>query len=306
MKKYILRFAFLSLICGAAIIFATPVLAYQNPTANAGPDLYVNSGQTIVLQGSGYDPQNSNLTFYWNCNGGTLSAYSVIQPTYTAPNNFQTNYTCTLTVTNTFGLSATDTMLVYINSSNTNTTTLTTSKQIINLTSGNLNWQSSINARQGDILSFAITMQSGNQDIHNVIVKDILPAGLIYKGNLTVNASLNYGGSLSNGINIGTISANGIAVIAYQAQVVNYGSYISNVLTNNAIVTSTEVGTQTVSASVTITNPVVLGATTISTGATNNLITESYLLPMFLITLMSWLYFTGRIYQFADWLKQKI
>jgi len=41
------------------------------------------------------------------------------------------------------------------------------------------------------------------------------------------------------------------------------------------------------------------------TGITNNIISDSFFLPLFLILLGSWLYFTGRIYRFADWISKK-
>ena len=390
------------IICLATFFCGVNVFAASAPTANAGPDLYVNSGLTITLQGSGYDPQGSSLTYYWNCSGGNLSSYNIAQPTYTAPSvSVQTTYNCTFTVTNAYGFSSTDTMLVYANdgssvvqtnpaanilnnqatlngqllsntsyntqvwfqwgtttnygnqtnvqtlnnaglfnqnianlSTNTNyhfravaqTTSgtfygqdmtfhtsgsgtsgsyLTVSKKVINLTSGNLNWQSSVNANQGDILSFVITMEAGGQDVRNVYVRDVLPSGLVYKDNMTINASIDYSGNPANGINVGTIPANGIEVISYQAQVA-VGTYGTSALANNATITSTEAGTQTASASVFVTNSAVSGATYIPTGMTNNPFTDSFFFPVSLIILMSYLYFTGKVHAFADWLKTRI
>lgn len=387
------------------------VFASQVPTANAGPDLYVNSGQNIVLQGSGYDSDGSSLSYYWNCNGGTLSSYNIAQPTYTAPTliqyNNQATYTCTLTVTNNTNLFASDSMTIFVNynqfggiSVQTNSATnisnyqatlqgnlaipyisnnnyawfqwgtstsygnetihqnqnsgafsqnianlssnttyhfravaqnnnaivygqdmtfytsssgsgngiLLVNKKVVNLTSGNLNWTTSVNANPSDILSFAITLQAtGNQDIHNVVVRDILPANLLYKGNITVNANLNYGGNLASGINIGTITAGGIAVVAYQVQVAGYNSlsYGTSVLANSATITSNETGYQAVSSSVFINNSMVYGATAVPTGLSNRFLTDSFFLPMLLIILGLWLYFSGRAYKFVDWLKAK-
>lgn len=389
----------------ALAALSTPVFAALPPTANAGPDLYVNPGSSVILQGSGYDSQGSSLTYYWNCSGGTLSSLSVAQPSYTAPSTLsQATYNCSLTVTNTYGLSATDSVVVFVNYNNSGNTAFSVqtnvatgmsnnqatlngylnnggsntgnvwfqwgsdtnysystslqaflssgpfsqslsnlsanttyhyravaqntngtvygqdatfntgtsltyasaqiSKKVINLTSGNLNWQSSVNANYGDILSFAITIQPGSQNLNDVLVRDILPAGLIYKGNLTVNATLS-SGNPESGINVGTIQANGIGIVSFQAQVVAT-SYGQTTITNTATVTSNEIGSQTASALVLVTNSTVSGATYLPTGTTNSPIKDSFFLPIALIILGSWLYFSGRIYAFADWLGAKI
>jgi len=93
----------------------------QSPVANAGPNQYVNSGQSVTLQGSGYDPSGGYVNFYWTCTGGTLSNYNIAQPVYTAPyNNYnnQITYTCTLTVTNNQNYSNSSSTTIYVNYNN--------------------------------------------------------------------------------------------------------------------------------------------------------------------------------------------
>jgi hypothetical protein len=186
--------------------------------------------------------------------------------------------------------------------------TLTASKQVINLTSGNLNWQTSISAKPSDVLSFAVTLQGNGQDVHNVIIRDVLPVNLIYKGNLTVNTVSNYSGDIASGVNIGTVYAGQAVVVAYQAQLASAGnfSYGITTITNSATITGSETGTQNTSATVTINKSLVYGASTVSTGLTNGFLTDSFFLPILLIVLCAWLYFTGRVYKFADWVKTKI
>lgn len=300
-----------TILISFTLLAASVVFAAQAPTSNAGPDMSVNQGQTITLQGSAYDSNNLSMTFSWSCNGGSLSNYSVLQPIYTPPSgSSQGNYTCTLTVVNASGLSAADStnINVYSGSQQTNgNSSLSISKKVINLTSQNLNWQPSINANPGDVLSFAITLQANNQAVHNVYVQDVLPSNLIFKGNMLINASITAGNPAS-GINIGTIPAGEIRIITYQAQVAPASSfsYGTSTISNNATVTSNETGSQTASSQVLVTNTLIYGATDISTGLTNKFLTESFFLPLLLIVFMSWLYFTGRIYMFADWLGEKI
>ncbi len=186
------------------------------------------------------------------------------------------------------------------------------SKKVINLTSGNLIWSSSVTAKPGDVLSFAITLQgpqgTPGQDTHNVVARDILPANLVYRGNVTVNTNSNYYGDIISGINIGTVYANQPVVVAYQAQVapainLNYGT---TTLTNSATVTSQETGIQTASVTVLVNNSLVYGAATVSTGLTNNLLADSFFLPLLIIVFGLWFYFSGNVIKLADKLKLKI
>jgi hypothetical protein len=410
MKNKILKVGTIFAIC-VAVLFVGSVAFAQTPTADAGADLYLNSGQTGTLQGSGLDPNNYNLTYYWSCSGGNLSSNNIAQPTYTAPFVYQYNnqviYTCTLTVTNSFGQSASDTTTVYVNYNNNiggisaqtnsatnifnnqatlngyvtntvyqsttnswfqwgtstnygnetthqslntagsfsqnivnlspnttyhfravaqatygnvvygqdmtfytsgsnNTGSLTVTKKVINLTNNNLVWQASVNAKPSDILSFVVTLQARNQSVNNIFVRDLLPANLIYNDNLTINASLNNTLNPTAGINVGTLPAGEVYVIAYQARVAPDTSfpYGLTTLSNTATVTSSQ-GTQTSSAQVLVNNTTVSGATYVPAGITNNPITDSFFWPLFLIILGSWLYLSGRIYKFADWLKIK-
>ena len=181
---------------------------------------------------------------------------------------------------------------------------LTINKQAINLTSGNLNWSSTVSANPSDVLSFAITLRANNQDIHNVIVRDMLPTNLIYEGNLTVNTS-NYSGDITSGINVGTVYAGQAVVVAYKVQLAPTGNfnYGANSVTNNAMVTSTEAGTQSAGATVVVNKTLVYGASTVSTGLTNNFLTDSFLLPLLVILAGLWFYFSGEAYVFADRLK---
>ena len=74
----------------------------------------------IIFAGFGFgkeilaDP-DGDLTFSWSCTGGTLSDPNIAQPTFTAPMvDADTTYTCTLTVTDSYGFNATDSMDVLV------------------------------------------------------------------------------------------------------------------------------------------------------------------------------------------------
>ena len=69
------------------------------PTANAGSGQSIFENQTVVLQGSGSDPDGDPVTYRWNCTGGSLDDSTLSQPTYAPPAvSTDTTYVCTLTV----------------------------------------------------------------------------------------------------------------------------------------------------------------------------------------------------------------
>jgi hypothetical protein len=169
--------------------------------------------------------------------------------------------------------------------------TLGISKQVINLSSGPFTPSSNAVASPYDIVRFTVTLQAGNQDIHNVVVRDSLPNGLSNYDNVMVTGnSYNYSGNdIVSGITLTTIPANQTVTITYQAQVKGpqYFTYGNSTLTNNATVTSTEAGTQTASATVTVQTSLVSGATHVSTGLTNNIFNDSFFIPL-IVLLAAW------------------
>jgi predicted RNA-binding protein with TRAM domain len=85
-----------------------------SPTADAGPDQAVNEGDAVTLDGSNStDPDDGVASYLWQQTAGpsvNLSNVSAAQPTFTAPvvGSGGEALTFSLTVTDTFGLGATD------------------------------------------------------------------------------------------------------------------------------------------------------------------------------------------------------
>jgi uncharacterized repeat protein (TIGR01451 family) len=321
----ILKAVIFSVICLTLLAFSTEIFAATSASieTNSATNIYSNQATLNGYFNAGSSSYNNYIWFQWGTSSGygfTTSQQALIASGSFSQiiSNLSSNTTYhyrSVVQTSTGIIYGEDMNFVSSNSGSTSTAVIysgnasvTTSEKVINLTSGNLNWSTSVNAKPGDVLTFAITMQAGSKDIHNVVIRDALSAGLIYKGNMTVNASLNYGGDISNGINIGTIPANGISIVSFQVCVAPSSSfaYGSININNSATITSTETGTQTTTASVVVDNAYVSGVTTISTGLTNDIVKDSFFLPVFLIMLGSWLYFSGRIYIFADWIGEKL
>jgi len=128
MNNYFLKKAAKVMLCGAIVVagcfYCATVLAYRPVVSSAGPDKYLNYDQyntnlTTTLQGSGSDPNGGTISFYWSCNGGFLSDPYIAKPIFTASYNMPltASYTCKLKVTDSYGISASDNMTVYLNSS---------------------------------------------------------------------------------------------------------------------------------------------------------------------------------------------
>jgi hypothetical protein len=105
------------------VVFRATISNNSNgPTVSAGSDIQVNESQSIALGGaSATDPNGSALTYSWTCTGGTLSDSHALNPTYAAPSvSSDTTYTCTLTATNSNGLSNSDDLNVLVRNTNVN------------------------------------------------------------------------------------------------------------------------------------------------------------------------------------------
>ena len=202
--------------------------------------------------------------------------------------------------------------------SNNNSSNLIVSNTVRNLTNGS-GFATSVSAAPGDMLMFMLTLQANGSDSQNVIARDYLPANLIYNNQLTVacttstgnytncNTNGSYTGNISSGVTIGTIYSGQTYTITYQAQVASASnfSYGSTTLTDNASITSSNGTNQTPNSSVIVTRTAVYGASSISTGLTNNFWVDSFFLPLLLALIGLWCWRTGMFFGLEKWLDGK-
>jgi hypothetical protein len=195
---------------------------------------------------------------------------------------------------------------------------LTVNKTVRNLSNGS-GFASSTYANPSDLVMFMITLQAtGGQDAQNVFVRDSFPSNLIYKNQLVVacsgnnsgsnncnNSNYNYSGDITSGINLGTIYAGQTVTITYHAQLASAQnfSYGTTTLTNNVNVTSSASGyTPTSNASIVVTRTAVYGASTISTGLTNNFWVDSFFLPLLVTLILIWMWRSGMFFGIEKWI----
>jgi uncharacterized repeat protein (TIGR01451 family) len=315
------------ILAAAVLSSAAPALADNNPNAYisiGGAAVYTNSYTNLsatgaTLQGNLSIPYITNSNYVWFQWGQTTNYGNETTHQFLASGGAFNQQIMGLAPNTTYHFRAVaqpqNGTTIYGQDSSfytaSNSGVLTISKKVINLTTNNLNWSEYQSAKPGDVLSFAIVLQASGQDVYNVTLSDTLPQNIFYKGDLIVNSQLNYPGNIFSGINIGTIRAGEAAIISYRVQIADSTiiPYGTTTLTSTAAISGSGVNYQTAAASVVITNTQTAGAstgpTTISTGLTNNFFTDSFFLPLLIIILGLWLCFSGKVYSFADWLKNR-
>ena len=213
------------------------------------------------------------------------------------------------------GGSASDSVIIYAQQIY-GTANLTIQKTVKNLTTGT-GFATSTYASPSDMLLFMITLQATGQDVQNVMIRDNFPANLTYNNQLVVactgnnggyNNCSNYTGNITLGINLNTIYAGQTVTITYQAQVAPIQNFVygTTTLTNSVYVTSSQSGYSPASnASVVVTKAGVLGASTISTGLTNNFWMDSFLLPLLITLICIGLWRSGFFFGIEKWVDNK-
>jgi len=265
------------------------------------------SSLTVDLKINGYDsfialPYNSVATLTWTSNNasyctasGDWSGSKAISGSESTGNlTVSKSYSVTCTGS---GGSNTDTVTASITSAGT----LTVNKWVRNLSDGT-GWSDSVSADPSEIISFLIEVTAVNSSLQDVIIKDILPDKMVYRSNSLKIDGISSAGDISSGLNIGSLSANQKKTVTFDADISGADRFVfgDTQLINSALVyTGNTSGSDT--AKVIVTRKAVAGATTISTGLTDNIFIDSFLIPLVIALILIWL-LKSNIIKWEQWL----
>jgi len=268
---------------------------YQNPP-------------TVDLKANGYDgsinvPYNSLVNLSWTSTNATScyasNGWTGSKSTYGSESIGNATYSRTYTITcSGTGGSASDSVIVNVQPAAQGN--LTIQKLVRNVSDGTA-LLDSVSADPGEIISYSIKVTADGSDVQSVILKDTLPDRIIYNNNLRVDGAYQ-GGDLISGINLGTISAYQSKTITFDAQVATQDRFSigDTPLINTALVYST-IASNSDTATVVVRRQT---PTIISTGITNNILFDSFFLPLAIASSLVWL-FKSKIFQFEEWLDSR-
>jgi len=274
---------------------------YQPPTyLPPSVDLKVNGKDDLITV-----PSESSITLSWtstNANyctaSGNWSGTKSISGTETISNVTSTKV-FTLTCYGPGG-SASDSVTVNVSVVGV----FTISKTVRNLSKGT-GFEKSIIAEPGEVLVFAISVKAGENSISNLLVKDILPEKIIYRGDLKIN-NVSVAGDILTGLNIENLAPNETKLITFKADVASRENFPfgQTKLKNKAIVSTSQTSLSD-EAEIIVSKTAVAGAVTgIPTGLTNNILFDSFILPLILALTVVWL-FKSKIIQFEKWVDER-
>ena len=246
------------------------------PTVNLWADKYtINQEETTYLRWSSNNANYCVASNGWSGNKAT-SGYETIYP------NNDTTYHLTCYGYNNCG-QVSQSITIYVASTGTN---LSLTKLGRNLSAGGRVYSKTIQAAQGDVIEFYLTVNAGsNKDLYNVIVKDILPTNLNYRPGTTKIDGITQADTITTtGLSLGTLNRGNTKNISFQAINTSSVTYLS--YTNTAEATASNENKVTDSA--TIIHGIVAGAATVVTGAEDYFLIS--LITSFILALMALYY----------------
>ena len=213
--------------------------------------------------------------------------------------NLTSSKTYTLTCSGPGG-SASDSVTVNVSTQ----LALIVKKLVRNLSDGS-GWLDLVAADPNEIVSFSIRVMAGGQSVaKNIIVKDTLPAQIIYRGNLRID-NISSSGDIISGLSIGDLSPGQSKTITFEARVAPEGqfNYGDTNLINTAMAYNLETAS-TDTAKIVVSKKAVAGvATEVKTGIASRAF--DYILLPFVITLIIILVFKNYFILLSGWLEKR-
>jgi len=253
-----------------------------------------------------------DLRYWFDCNNDgswdkQLTMYQGPSSSYTADSlcSYSTAGTYTAKVrVEKLGLSAESTAVITVGGGgvipNNNQYTLNVQKTVQDITNNTV-FGDSIAANFGDEMIYKVIINSsGSVTAPAVYVKDAMPSGLTYLGNLTIDG-ISDGRSILDGILLGDIPSGTSRTITYRARInaKEFFNYGTNNLINSALVYNTGVSISDTATAVVVKRAVAGAATDVNTGIVSDLF-GSLLLPLGLAALLLFV-FKSQLLGFDKW-----
>ncbi len=204
------------------------------PAVSAGAHKDIYEGQSVTLDGYAVDSDGYIISRNWSCTGGTLSRSDVDKPIFYAPQVSKNQYfTCVFSATDNDGLKRSDVTAVLVRnetggyqepivipSSGGDEDLITLDKLVRNITRGSKEWSTDrIEAAPSDELEFMIRVASVSDDVvRDIVIRDNMQAGIIYKGDLTVDGRSDFRNLAESDIDIGDLSSDDTRTIIFSAE----------------------------------------------------------------------------------------
>jgi hypothetical protein len=193
---------------------------------------------------------------------------------------------------------------------------LTVTKTVKDITTNSV-LAASTYANPSDMVMFMITLKAEVADAQNVYVRDALSSNFTYSNQMTVACTTNngntncnngYSGDIISGLRLNTINVGQTFTVTYQAKVADSNNFTFGTTTLSDPVTTTSSNVSAIPAAyapVIVTKAGVLGASTISTGLTNNFWLDSFFLPLLITLIVIWMWKIGMFFGIEKWLDNK-
>jgi len=266
-------------------VYSPSVQLYVNGSSNS--PITISSGSSVNLTWSSSNADSCQASGDWSGIKDTSGSESVGGVTSSK------NYIIICT-----GLGGSTTAQMSVNV--TGTATFLQVNKIVRKFYNSNSYFDTVSVNPGEIVSFRIEVTAGNSGLQNIIVRDTLPSKMSYLGNLKVG-SVSYSDNITSGFSIGDLSGNQTKIITFDASIADSTQFnlgtttlLNTVLAYNSLFSDSD------TAEVTVYKLTGGGATTVSTGLTNNIFFDSFLLPLVITLLMIWA-FKSHIISFEEW-----